>query len=202
MTEIDSDLVWVPIPDPCYLLAFTAESIEAGVLLSWSVNGLPASSCLHVYREGAGGSREQVSSALFCGEEEQEFLDPYELSAEVCYWLRELQEDDQAVWLGSVRVPPHGFREGFFLAPNHPNPFNPATRLEYDLPRPGFVSLTVHDAQGHKVATLVAARQTAGAQAVTWNGKSSTGAEVPSGVYFVRLVSGQNQQTRKIVLLR
>jgi hypothetical protein len=91
---------------------------------------------------------------------------------------------------------------GFALAQNHPNPFNPRTRIEYGLPRAQRVSLRIYDLQGRLVRTLVDARQEPGLHAVIWGGENDLGARVSSGLYFYRLRGDNGTLTRKMLLLK
>lgn len=75
--------------------------------------------------------------------------------------------------------------EEFALANNHPNPFNPTTTIRYALPQAADVELTVYNALGQPVRTLVAAHQRAGRYAVEWD---ATG--LAAGMYFYRLQAG------------
>jgi len=86
---------------------------------------------------------------------------------------------------------------GVGLLPNYPNPFNPATTIGYNLPDKGFVSITVINALGQTIATLVSANQEAGYHEVKFDG-----ANLASGVYFYRLQAGSFVQTRKLLLLK
>jgi hypothetical protein len=70
----------------------------------------------------------------------------------------------------------------FVLDQNPPNPFNPATTIDYQLPADGFVSLKVYDVLGRIVAGLVDGYQSAGYYAGTWNAQA-----VGSGLYLYRL---------------
>jgi len=88
------------------------------------------------------------------------------------------------------------------LAPAAPNPFNPHTSLRFTLPESGPVRLTVHDAAGRLVASLVNASLAAGEHAVSWDGTDDGGAAVASGVYFARLHFGSETTGRKLVLQR
>lgn len=84
----------------------------------------------------------------------------------------------------------------------HPNPFNPRTRLAYDLPSAGAVRRRVYDVAGHLVRTLVESRQEAGEQAVTWDGRDGAGRLLPSGIYLARLDGDKIAASRKLVLVR
>ncbi|MFQ5510830.1 MAG: choice-of-anchor B family protein [Candidatus Krumholzibacteriia bacterium] len=90
----------------------------------------------------------------------------------------------------------------FALNQNFPNPFNPTTMITYTLQTPGNVVLTIFDATGGKVRTLLNERQGAGPHAVTWNGRDGHSRTVASGVYFYRLEAGGTTDTRRMVLLK
>jgi PKD repeat protein len=85
----------------------------------------------------------------------------------------------------------------FALAPNYPNPFNPATTIAYDLPASAEVNLTVYDLYGRKVATLVQAAQGPGRYEVTFQAQ-----DLASGVYVYRLTAGDFTQTQRMVLMK
>jgi hypothetical protein len=85
----------------------------------------------------------------------------------------------------------------YFLDQNHPNPFNPATTIQFSLPRSSFVTLKVFNLLGEEIATLVAQEFKAGNHTVNWNASGA-----PSGVYFYRLQAGAYVETKKMLLLR
>lgn len=91
----------------------------------------------------------------------------------------------------------------YHLTYNYPNPFNPTTRLKYDVPAPGgIVQMVIYNIRGQRVTTLLNRSRPAGTYTVTWNGKDDRGQPVASGVYFVRMSAGSFKQIRKIVLLK
>ncbi|MEN8008484.1 MAG: FlgD immunoglobulin-like domain containing protein [Candidatus Krumholzibacteriota bacterium] len=73
-----------------------------------------------------------------------------------------------------------------------PNPFNPGTRIRFDLPAAGHVALSVYDARGRHVATLHDGQTDAGPLHFDWNGRDDQGLVQPGGVYLFRLVSTRN----------
>lgn len=89
-----------------------------------------------------------------------------------------------------------------FLAQNHPNPFNPHTRIFFGLGEEGHVALHIFDAAGRPVVTLVDEHRPAGRYTAEWDGRTSRGACAASGVYFYRLLTGSFSRTRKMILLR
>ena len=74
----------------------------------------------------------------------------------------------------------------------YPNPFNPGTRILFDLPAAGHVALSVYDARGRRVATLYDGQAAAGPLRLDWNGRNDNGLAQPGGVYLFRMVSVQN----------
>lgn len=92
--------------------------------------------------------------------------------------------------------------EAGYLAQNFPNPFNPATRIEYGLSERSHVSLRVFDAAGRLVRELANEEQPAARHVAEWDGKDGAGRQAASGVYFYRLDAGSFTRTKKMILLR
>jgi uncharacterized membrane protein len=85
------------------------------------------------------------------------------------------------------------------LSAPSPNPSSSATRMEFALPAAASVDLSVYDASGRRVASLVHDDLSAGRHSVTWNGRESGGRQVAAGLYFARLVTPQGSAMRRIV---
>jgi len=85
----------------------------------------------------------------------------------------------------------------FALTPAYPNPFNATTSIGYDIPVRGVISLEVYDVLGRMVAGLVNGLEEAGRYQVVWDA-----ADLPSGIYFVRMQAGELVRTGKMVLLK
>jgi hypothetical protein len=90
----------------------------------------------------------------------------------------------------------------FTLSQNTPNPFNPTTTISFTLPISGNTTLTIYNAAGQKVRTLISGNQTTGIHSVLWDGKDDFGKLVSSGVYIVRLSMGKYSDIRKMMLVR
>ena len=91
----------------------------------------------------------------------------------------------------------------FALQSPYPTPFNPTTTIAFELPRAASAWLRVYGVDGRIVRTLVAGAQIpAGRHQVRWDGRDDFGAAVASGVYWFRLESDGEHQTRKGVLVR
>ncbi|MBN1350945.1 T9SS type A sorting domain-containing protein [candidate division KSB1 bacterium] len=72
----------------------------------------------------------------------------------------------------------------FRLLQNYPNPFNPETTIEFQLPQPSKVNLTIYDLNGHLVFEIVQQNAQPGCHRLLWNGHNIAGKRVASGVYF------------------
>jgi hypothetical protein len=88
------------------------------------------------------------------------------------------------------------------LEQNVPNPFNPATVIQFSIAKPARIKLRVFDLSGSLVRTLVNAWREPGVYGEVWDGRGDDGKQLPSGVYFYRLETGDVVATRKMVLLR
>jgi predicted lipoprotein with Yx(FWY)xxD motif len=95
-----------------------------------------------------------------------------------------------------------GSSPAYFLAQNHPNPFNPVTTIRFGLKERGPARLSIYDAAGRLVRTLVDDTRPAGAYSIEWDGRDTEGRAVASGVYFYCLRADAFEQTRKMVLLK
>jgi hypothetical protein len=84
----------------------------------------------------------------------------------------------------------------------YPNPFNPTTRIRFDVSERSHVEISVFDIAGRRVARLVNADMDAGRFEAVWDGRTVAGGKAASGVYFCTLKVGRSTQSRKMVLLR
>ncbi len=93
--------------------------------------------------------------------------------------------------------------DAFKFHPLYPNPFNPETIVEFELPRKARVRLTIYNAIGQRVRVLADGEFASGRHRLHWDGTDALGTVLPSGLYFIRLSTRKGiQQTRKVLLLR
>jgi FlgD Ig-like domain len=89
------------------------------------------------------------------------------------------------------------------LHPNAPNPFNPITRIRYEVPAGGrHLKLQIYDMRGRMIRTLVDGMQPEGPAQIIWDGTDGAGARVSSGVYFYSLQSRDSVLTRKMAIIK
>lgn len=90
----------------------------------------------------------------------------------------------------------------FALLQNFPNPFNPETVIQYQLPERVAVSLKIFNALGQEVITLVQETQEAGVYKVKWEGRDKRGVALSTGIYLFQLKAGEFSMTRKMAYVR
>ncbi|MCG3157326.1 MAG: hypothetical protein DKINENOH_03958 [bacterium] len=94
----------------------------------------------------------------------------------------------------------------FSLSQNHPNPFNPETRISYTIPAGTsgtmHVTLRIYDMQGHLVRTLVDDTKSPGQHTVVWDGRNAASTRVTSGLYFYTMTAGSFSATKKMLILK
>lgn len=88
------------------------------------------------------------------------------------------------------------------LLSSYPNPFNYETIIKYTVLHPSSVNISVYNVLGQLMATLRNGDKLPGTYSVLWDGKTETGQPLPSGVYFLRLITKETSYTTKAVLLR
>jgi len=85
----------------------------------------------------------------------------------------------------------------YSLANNYPNPFNPSTTIEYQIPELSFVAIKVFDVIGNEITILVDEEKPAGSYEVEFNASA-----LPSGVYLYQLKAEEFISTKKMILLK
>jgi hypothetical protein len=94
--------------------------------------------------------------------------------------------------IGTATVP-----QSYSLAQNYPNPFNPVTKINFAIPKQGFVTLKVYDMLGREVTKLVNEVKQAGTYSVDFDAT-----RLSSGVYFYKLEAGSFVDTKRMVLVK
>ncbi len=110
-----------------------------------------------------------------------------------------VQNDVEIITTGNVP-------DVFALRDNYPNPFNPSTKIAFDLPQVsgghGLVQLVIFDVLGRKVRTLVNSSLAPGSYILEWDGRNDFGQAVPSGVYLYGIRSLNFTSFKKMMLIK
>ena len=88
------------------------------------------------------------------------------------------------------------------LETNYPNPFNPETTIKYSVAKAGKVNLSIYNAKGQLVRTLINSTMEPGFRSIVWKGENNNGSKVSSGVYFYRLQTAEKVMTKKMLLMK
>jgi hypothetical protein len=85
----------------------------------------------------------------------------------------------------------------YSMSQNFPNPFNPVTKINFDIPKPGLTTLKVYDILGNLVYTLVNGILNSGSYNYEFDGS-----DISSGIYYIRLTSGEFSGVKKMTLIK
>ncbi|MBN2413560.1 Ig-like domain-containing protein [candidate division KSB1 bacterium] len=90
----------------------------------------------------------------------------------------------------------------FQIYQNFPNPFNPWTKIRFELPKQELTQITIYNITGQVVKTLVNDQLKPGYHEVVWDGLNDQGLKISSGVYYYRIQAGSFKQVKKMALIK
>jgi hypothetical protein len=194
------------IPTPVELINFKAINLGRGVSLQWE----SASESNNLGFEVQRGS-DQINffkigfvkgKGTGTSQSSYQFIDKNLTVGTYYYRLKQIDYDGSFSYSNVVEiriVPPKSNR----LYPNYPNPFNPETKITYELAETGWVILSIYDVLGSKVITLQNCKQNAGCYQITWNGLDQSCKQVGSGIYFCQFkFNDQLLSSQKMIMMK
>jgi hypothetical protein len=92
--------------------------------------------------------------------------------------------------------------DSYGLMQNYPNPFNGETNIKYRVAKESNVKLEIFNVLGQRIRTLVNEQKSPGYYSVKWDSKNDSGGIMDSGIYFIRLISNNFSETKKILMLK
>ena len=212
---------------PIELTNFSSSSGNNFVLLKWStaseINNLGFNIKRSIYKNGP---YEEIDSYKYnqnlkgAGTSSQRndysYLDEQVLNGST-YWykLEDIDINGLRAEHGPVFATPQAalihkpdkiLPEKFTLYTNAPNPFNPTTKISFDVPEmsdgPVNLELTIYNITGQKIITLFDGVIESGAYTTEWNGRNAEGDILPSGIYVYQLKTNYFLQAKRMVLLK
>lgn len=186
-------------PLPVELLSFSAAVNEKNVELEWKTATETNNRGYDIERSQSGnwekigfvsGGGNTTSSKVY------KFVDGMVTIGKYSYRLKQIDFDGSSKYLKEIEVE-IGTLMDFSLSQNFPNPFNPGTEIQFNIPENNFVTLKVYNALGSEVVTLVNKRMNAGSYKTTFDGNG-----LSSGVYFFRLQAGNFVDIKKATLMK
>lgn len=85
---------------------------------------------------------------------------------------------------------------------NYPNPFNPVTKIQFDLTQAGKTEVKIFNIKGQKVKTLLDQELEAGIHNIVWSGKDDNGKRVTSGIYFYKVTVNKQEKIKKMIMIK
>jgi len=113
-----------------------------------------------------------------------------------------MRDSDHLIAKGNHDISFVPIPEKYTLHQNFPNPFNPLTKIKYDLVNNGDVSIVILDITGRQVNQILNGKQEAGYHSIIWNGRNAQGKNVGAGVYFYMIQTKEFRQVKKMLLLK
>ena len=220
---VDSFQIHVEAPTAVYLSDLSAEGAAGGIRLAWRVTEPALWTGCNVYRAvspepllpdetaPAAWTRLNRFPIPVGPESAMSYLDRKAPPGEkVIYRLGLLSGSGEELDAGAVGCRYSIVPEGMLrVHQNVPNPFNPLTRIAYDVGTDvdsggGLTRTTVkiYDTKGNLVITLLDGFRAQGRYVERWDGRNPSGVQVPSGIYFCRVSAGASSRTIRMVLLR
>jgi outer membrane protein assembly factor BamB/fibronectin type 3 domain-containing protein len=138
-------------------------------------------------------------------EEKHIYLETHSLGEEDSYISIQyifLDRNNNVISQGFISQKVIAVPDEFALHHNYPNPFNPVTTIQYDIPVETHVNLIVYDILGREVKTLLNQKEQPGYKSIRWNGKNNAGQKVSAGMYFYRFETTGFVDVHKMILLK
>ncbi len=191
---------------PVLLSSLSASAdVKGTVTLRWNTSAESYNAGFHVQRsQSLNGPFTRITSEMIRPRRDGTYSfvdDKVHAGAKYYYKLEDIDVSGRSTLHGPVEALV-ALPVSYGLSQNYPNPFNPSTNIEYQLPKPGRVQLTIYNTLGQKVIRLVNDFREAGRHTVLWNGRDQHGNAMPSGVYHYRIEADDFVSTKKMVLAK
>jgi len=113
------------------------------------------------------------------------------------YW-----EDSFALTIEALNIAQDQMPTRYSLGEAYPNPFNPTTKISYELPNSEYVSIDIYNLMGRHIKSLVNMNQDPGLRTIEWNATNDSNQPVSAGMYIYTIQAGSFMDTKKMVLLK
>jgi hypothetical protein len=185
-------------PLPVELVSFTARISASGVTLRWETKTEVMNLGFDVERKTGDTPWQKIGfiegNYTTNSPRYYSFNDQPTVSGKIFYRLKQIDSDGGFEYSPEISIE-LGLPSEFALEQNYPNPFNPETIIGYALPVAGEVSLAIYNSLGEKVVSLVDGIQQPGRHLVRFRADN-----LPSGIYFYRMVSGNFSSAKKLII--
>lgn len=195
--------VRVDLALPVELISFSSSVSGRNVLLSWTTSSEENNSGFEIQKSESGKENSWLNLGFILGKgstgipAEYNFTDRNISSGRYKYRLKQMDFNGNHNYHGLPVEVYIGIPGKYFLSENYPNPFNPVTKINFDIPVSSYVKLKVYDLNGKEIKSLVNEYKAAGYYTVIFDAGL-----LSSGAYFYRLESNESVLTRKMILIK
>jgi glycerophosphoryl diester phosphodiesterase len=190
---------------PVELTSFNASAGKNKNTLLWITSSEKNNAGFEIQRSGNKETFEKIGFVTGRGTTTEKhnytFCDAVPLAGPNYYRLKQIDFDGNANYSNIVEAAPE-LPASFDVSQNFPNPFNPVTNINYQIPQKAHITLTVFNSLGQKVKTLADEIKEAGYYNVIWDGRDERNAGVAAGIYFYRIQGGSFVKTKKMIYLK
>lgn len=191
------------IPDPPQNL--TIEQIDNELLrLNWQPPATNTLTYYNIYFSDTGSNFTLISET-----EGSSYVYEFDPQIEQTLWfyvtsLNDLGEsvESDIVEFNVTELNPQGIISGTFIDNIYPNPFNPVTKISFNIAEEKLTEITIFNIKGQKVRRLIDSVMPAGMHEIYWDGKNDKQQSVATGVYFIKMDCGSRHDSRRVLLLK
>lgn len=185
---------------PVELTYFTGQAENQKIVLKWKTASELNNNGFEIQRKDSKSDFRTIGFVQGGGTTsipKEYFYSDYNLSSEKYFYkLKQIDFNGRYEYSNVIEIDFLSI-DKFTLEQNFPNPFNPSTKIIYQLPLANEVSLKVYDVLGNEVATIVNEYKEAGRYEAQFNGS-----ELTSGIYFYELKTGKYTENKKMIILK
>jgi len=201
MTLIGDPTLHPSVTSAVEVVTFTADSVDDGAMLTWSVEDDGALLGFNLYRgdgERLSAGRTKLNSSLITGGGVLRYLDSTDATGRISYYLEAVEAGGETTIFGPAICNLYGDEAlATRLVGIYPNPVSSTAAVEIALAEAGDTELTLYDLAGRRVETIHTGSLSAGRHSFSVDGSSLT-----DGVYLIRLTSGDVVSTQRMVIAR
>lgn len=198
---IDALVVKRDEPLPVELMSFVSSITNNDVTLNWITSSEINNSGFDIERSSSNGTWSKIGFVSGNGstinQSSYSFTDRGLSAGTYNYRLKQIDFNGNYEYFNLGNEVIIGAPGNYELSQNFPNPFNPSTVINYQIPKSGFVKLSIYDMSGKELKSLVNENKEAGYYSVSFDGSG-----LSSGIYFYTINSGGFTETKKMMLVK